>query len=136
MNLFHPLQPGALSAFPAFPAFSAISTLVGLVLVLGGSPSQAAIEANQASQAELETVTGIGPNLSARILQARHDQAFRDWEDLLKRVSGLGSANAVKLSRAGLTVGGAPFSDPAKVETQVQTSGARASARNPTAAAR
>lgn len=113
MTLFHPLQPGALSALTA---------LVGLVLVLGGSPSQAAIEANQASQAELETVTGIGPNLSARILQARHDQAFRDWEDLLKRVSGLGSANAVKLSRAGLTVGGAPYAKaPLVTETRPET---------------
>ena len=103
MNPLHPMQPGTLSSLCA---------LVGLVLVLGGSPSQAAVEANRASQAELETVTGIGPNLSARILQARHDQAFRDWEDLLKRVSGLGPANAVKLSRAGLQVAGTPYPKP------------------------
>lgn len=116
MNLLHPLQPGG------FPALSAISALVGLVLVLGGSPSQAAIEANQASQAELETVTGIGPNLSARILQARHDQAFRDWEDLLKRVSGLGPANAVKLSRAGLQVAGTPYPKPSSDAASDQAS--------------
>lgn len=88
---------------------AALASLVGLALVLGGSPSQAAIEANQATQAELETVTGIGPNLSARILQARHDSAFRNWEDLLKRVSGLGPTNAMRLSRAGLVVSGVPY---------------------------
>lgn len=87
----------------------ALAALIGLTLVLTGNPSRAAIEANQATQAELETVSGIGPNLSIRILKARHEAAFRDWPDLMARVEGVGPSNAARMSRAGLTVAGTPY---------------------------
>ena len=72
----------------------------------------AAVDVNRASQAELETVKGIGPGLSAKILQAREAGAFRDWNDMVDRVGGIGPGNAAKFSQAGLTVGGAAY-DPA-----------------------
>jgi competence protein ComEA len=69
----------------------------------------AAVDINRASRAELETVKGIGPGLSAKILKAREAGEFRSWSDMVQRVPGVGGASAGKLSKAGLTVGGAPL---------------------------
>ena len=69
----------------------------------------AAVDANRATQAELETVKGIGPGLSAKILKVREAGAFKDWSDMVQRVPGVGVGNAAKMSQAGLTVGGVPF---------------------------
>jgi competence protein ComEA len=82
----------------------------------------AAVDANRASQADLETVKGIGPGLSAKILKARESGMFRDWNDLVDRVGGIGPGNAAKFSQGGLTVGGsaydasAPTAAPAKAQ--------------------
>lgn len=68
-----------------------------------------AVEANQASQAELQTVKGIGPGLSGKILAARKTGAFRNWADMVERVPGIGDGNAARFSKAGLTVAGAAY---------------------------
>ena len=68
--------------------------------------SAAAVDVNKASQAELETVKGIGPGLSAKILKAREAGSFKSWDDFVERVGGVGAGNAGKFSQAGLTVGG------------------------------
>lgn len=69
----------------------------------------AAVDINRASRAELETVKGVGPGLSAKIIKAREAGEFKDWPDMVKRVPGVGAASAGKLSKAGLTVGGNAF---------------------------
>ena len=69
----------------------------------------AAVDANKANQAELETIKGIGPGLSAKILDARKAGAFKDWNDLVDRVGGVGPGNAAKFSQAGLTVNNAGY---------------------------
>ena len=69
----------------------------------------AAVDANQASPSELQTVKGIGPGLSGKIVAARKSAAFKDWSDLLERVSGVGPGNAARFSQAGLTVAGNPY---------------------------
>jgi competence protein ComEA len=66
----------------------------------------AAVEVNNADQSQLETVKGIGPSLSSKILAARKQGAFKDWSDLQARVSGVGEKNSGGFSRNGLTVGG------------------------------
>lgn len=87
-----------------------VPTLVlALVLALSGTAALAAVDANRASQAELESVKGLGPALSARIVQARRERAFSDWPDFIARVKGVGAAAAARYSAAGLTVGGAPY---------------------------
>ena len=68
----------------------------------------ASVEVNSADTAQLETVKGIGPSLSGKILAARKQGAFKDWSDLSTRVSGVGEKNSAAFSRAGLTVGGKP----------------------------
>ena len=69
----------------------------------------AAVDANQASRADLETVKGIGPSLSGKIVEARKAGAFKNWGDLVERIGGVGPGNAARLSQAGLTVAGATF---------------------------
>ena len=77
-------------------------------------PAFAAVEINQATQAQLESVKGIGPALSAKILEARKAGNFKSWSDLQDRVSGVGPGSAAKLSQAGLTVGGSAYADAPK----------------------
>lgn len=85
------------------------SIALSLLLAAACLPAFAQLEVNRASQAELETLRGVGPQLSARILQAREDRPFNDWEDLRRRVAGFGPAQSARLSREGLTVAGAAF---------------------------
>ena len=84
--------------------------LLACLLALGATALMAApAEVNTATQAQLESVSGIGPALAQRVLDARVHGSFADWRDLIARVSGLGAASAMKLSGAGLTVNGAAF---------------------------
>jgi competence protein ComEA len=68
-----------------------------------------AADANNASQADLEAIKGIGPAIATRIVDERSQRAFKDWPDLVNRVKGVGHTGAGKLSTAGLTVNGAPY---------------------------
>jgi len=69
----------------------------------------ASTDVNQASEAELDGLKGIGPALSGRILQAREAGPFQDWADLMRRVKGIRPKSAQQLSAAGLTVNGAAY---------------------------
>jgi competence protein ComEA len=71
--------------------------------------SERNLNVNSATQAELEQLRGVGPQLSTRILTAREARPFSDWDDLRRRVTGLGPAQSARLSREGLTVAGAAF---------------------------
>ena len=87
-----------------------------LVCLLSGLSSrlfaQAKIlELNQATQAELESLPGLGPTLVERLLSERARAAFTDWADLHRRVRGIGPFTAKKLSASGLRVNGLPYPD-------------------------
>ena len=80
-----------------------------LLFMLSGT-ALAAVDVNNADQAALDSVTGIGPATSKAILAEREKNGnFKDWTDLERRVKGVGSRNAVKLSAAGLTVNGESY---------------------------
>lgn len=84
-------------------------TMLALALTLAGVGSAAALDANSATQAELEELRGIGPAISARIIAERTaNGAFRDMDDLRERVRGIGVASQKKLAAAGLQVLGGP----------------------------
>ncbi len=72
-----------------------------------------ALEVNTANEAELDSVRGLGPSSTARILKAREQGPFKDWTDLMQRVKGIKSGLAAKLSDSGLTVNQLPFVAPA-----------------------
>jgi competence protein ComEA len=84
--------------------------LIAFVIAAFAFAAQAAVDANKATQAELETVKGIGPGLSGKILDARKAGAFKDWNDLVDRVGGVGPGNAARFSQAGLTVNNSTYS--------------------------
>jgi competence protein ComEA len=89
-----------------------IRQLIATVLAVFALHADAA-DANQANRAELETVKGIGPGLSGKILKARETGQFKNWGDLVERVGGIGASNAAKLSQAGLTVAGSAYDNSA-----------------------
>ena len=86
-----------------------IRNFIAALLAVFALNAFAAVDANQASRADLETVKGIGPGLSAKIVEARKTGQFKDWNDLVDRVGGIGPGNAARFSQAGLTVGGAAY---------------------------
>jgi competence protein ComEA len=86
-----------------------IKSLVAALLALLSAAAFAAVDVNKASQGELETVKGIGPSMSTRMLEARKTGPFADWADLQARVKGVGHGNAAKFSADGLTVNGASY---------------------------
>lgn len=66
----------------------------------------AALEINTATRAQLEQLPGLGVATTERILQARGERPFSDWNDLAARVSGIRGKRAAQLQRQGLTVNG------------------------------
>lgn len=86
-----------------------IRNFIALLAAVFALNAFAAVDVNKASQAELETVKGIGPGLSAKILKAREAGTFKNWADLVDRVGGVGPGNASRFSQAGLTVGGSAY---------------------------
>lgn len=79
------------------------------LLALFAAAAFAAVDVNEASVADLDSIKGIGPGTSAKIVEQRKVAKFKDWDDLVQRVSGIGDKRAAKLSAEGLTVGGAAF---------------------------
>lgn len=67
----------------------------------------AQVDVNKADQATLDSVKGIGPKISKAIVDERSKNGnFKDWADFEKRVKGIGDANSMRMSQAGLTVNG------------------------------
>ena len=69
----------------------------------------AQVDVNKGDQAALDSIKGIGPATSQRILDERTKGGnFKDWSDFETRVKGIGDKKSVKLSQAGLLVNGQP----------------------------
>ena len=78
-------------------------TIATLVASIGFAFAQ--VDVNKADQAALDSVKGIGPVMSKRVLDERKKGGnFKDWPDFQTRVKGIGEKNSIKLSQAGLTV--------------------------------
>ncbi len=86
--------------------FKKIATFITL---LSAVACFAAVEVNKAGAADLDSIKGIGPAMSGKILAERKKGDFKDWTDLVDRVKGVGEGNAVKFSKEGLTVNGAVY---------------------------
>ena len=84
-------------------------TLLGLLMALTTALSFAAVDVNKATEADLDSIKGIGPGTSSKILQERKAAPFKNWQDLITRVPGIADKRAGLLSDAGLTVNGEAF---------------------------
>jgi competence protein ComEA len=97
----------------------------------------AAVDVNKGSEAELDSIKGIGPATSKQIMAERKKAEFKNWDDLISRVKGLGDKTAAKLSEGGLTVGGAsykPAADAKKAAAAPAAAPAKAQAKAETKA--
>lgn len=84
--------------------------MVRILSILALLPAvAAALEINTASRAQLEQLPGLGVATTERILQARNERPFADWNDLAARVAGMRGKRAGQLDRQGLTVNGRPL---------------------------
>jgi competence protein ComEA len=80
-----------------------------LAMLFAATMAFAAVDANKASQAELEAIKGIGPVISSEIINERKKGDFKDWADLVTRIKGVGDKSAAKFSEGGLTVNGKAY---------------------------
>ncbi len=69
----------------------------------------AAVDVNTATAADLDSIKGIGPGTSGKMLEERKASPFKNWADLVQRVPGIGDKRAAKLSSEGLTVNGEAY---------------------------
>ena len=83
--------------------------LVAAMFSLLAAASFAAVDVNKASEADLDSIKGIGPSTTSKIIEQRKAAPFKSWGDLIKRVPGIGDKRAAKLSHEGLTVNGEAF---------------------------
>lgn len=81
------------------------------ILIAFITPHAWCLELNQANVAELDSLKGMGPSLSSKVLAARDMRPFTSWADFRQRVSGIGIAKAKQFSEQGLTVAGQVFSE-------------------------
>jgi len=103
-----------------------LSAAIAVLVSAFALNAHAAVDANQASRADLETVRGIGPGLSGKIVEARKAGEFKSWSDLVERIGGVGPANAARLSQAGLTVAGTAYDPAAMPASPAKTAKAKA----------
>lgn len=83
--------------------------LISALLSVASLSCLAGVDVNKASAADLDSIKGVGPSTSTKIIEARNTAPFKDWSDLVKRVPGIAEKRAVQLSAQGLTVNGEAF---------------------------
>ncbi len=86
-----------------------LKKILAFVAMLYAAASFAAVDVNKATAADLDGIKGIGPAISGKIIEERKKGNFKDWNDFIERVKGVGEGNAAKFSSEGLTVNGAAF---------------------------
>jgi competence protein ComEA len=80
---------------------------MSIAMLIGLLPAAAlALEVNTATRAQLEQLQGLGVATVERVLRAREQRPFADWDDLATRATGLRGKRAEQLDRQGLTVDG------------------------------
>lgn len=83
--------------------------LLAITMLIAAVTASAAVDINLASVADLDGIKGIGPAVSSRILDERQKGPFKNWDDFITRVKGIGAGNAARFSSEGLTVDGAAY---------------------------
>jgi len=87
-----------------------IKKMLSFIAAFAACTAFAAVDVNKADQAALESIKGVGTSMSGKILEERKKGQFKDWNDLVERVKGVGEGNAARFSAGGMTVNGTGFS--------------------------
>jgi len=98
-----------------------LKKILAVVAMLCATLAMAAVDVNKASEAELDGVKGVGPVTSKLIMSERKKGEFKNWEDFIARVKGVGENKAATLSQGGLTVGGASYKPMAAADKKPMT---------------
>ena len=96
-----------------------------LAMLFAATMAFAATDVNKASQAELEAIKGIGPVISSEIVAERKKGDFKDWNDLVTRIKGVGDRSAAKFSEGGLTVNGKAYAGAPATATPAKSTGTK-----------
>ncbi|MDI9336114.1 MAG: hypothetical protein QM520_03690, partial [Gammaproteobacteria bacterium] len=64
------------------------------------------IEINDATEAELDSLKGLGPRLTKKILQEKFIQPFGGWQDFIHRLGFQSTTLIHQLSHQGVTING------------------------------
>ena len=96
--------------------------LAVLAFLMSTAMAMAAVDVNKATEAELDSVKGIGPGTSKLIVTERKKGEFKNWDDFVTRVKGVGEKRATHLSEAGLTVGGQAYKPAATAKADTRKS--------------
>jgi competence protein ComEA len=107
--IFSPFNNSFTRLFQPTGVLTMLKKILTLVALLYAAVCFAAVDVNKATAAELDGIKGIGPAISAKIVDERAKGQFKDWNDFIVRVKGVGEVNAAKFSAEGLTVGGAGY---------------------------
>lgn len=86
-----------------------LKKLLVIAFALCTSLAFAATDANKATVNELTGIKGIGPATAERIIEARKQAPFKNWDDFIQRIKGVAPTSAGHLSTAGLTINGQSF---------------------------
>ncbi len=103
--------------------------LLAFVAAMYVAVAFAAVDANTATSAELDSIKGIGPVKSALIISERKKAPFKDWNDFVARVKGVGTDSAAKFSAEGMTVNGASYKAAGKAEVKADAKADKAAAK-------
>ncbi|MPM88484.1 hypothetical protein SDC9_135588 [bioreactor metagenome] len=106
--------------------------LIGLAAALSTTLALAAVDINKATEAELDGIKGIGPATTRLIMEERKSAPFADWNDVTRRVKGIGAKRAAKLSGEGLTVNGQAFAGAGDAAPKSGTTPPQRKAEKPT----
>ena len=86
-----------------------LKKIMTVFIALYAALAFATVDVNKANHADLTQVKGIGPATATRIMDARKQGPFKNWDDLIGRVKGIAETSASKLSEGGLTVNGQAY---------------------------
>mgnify|MGYP005751004925 CR=1 FL=1 len=111
-----------------------VKLMLAGALALAGTVAWAVGDVNRLEAGRLQAIKGIGPKMSQRIVEERQRSPFRDWDDFIDRMPGVGERTAQKFSAQGLTVNGQSFgSAPANARTPTRNSVTAYAPRTPPA---
>jgi competence protein ComEA len=86
-----------------------LKKFLAILVMCFAAVAMAAVDVNKATEAQLDSVKGIGPVTSKLIMSERKKGEFKSWQDFIDRVKGIGDDRAAKLSAEGLTVNGTAY---------------------------